>query len=51
MAENGSILLAIDNGKEVEVTVKEIILPNTGIAGELKRFIGAIEAGQDSFFV
>ncbi|MFN3851676.1 MAG: N-6 DNA methylase [Spirosomataceae bacterium] len=31
---------------------KEIvnIIPNTGIAGELKRFIEAIEAGTDSFF-
>lgn len=41
----------LENGKEVEITLKERVLPHAGIAGELKRFIEAIETGQDSFFV
>jgi type I restriction enzyme M protein len=37
--------------KDTEVTVREKILPDIGIVGELRRFIEAIESGQDSFFV
>lgn len=38
-------------GKDTETTVKELVLPDAGIVGELQRFIAAIESGQDSFFV
>lgn len=40
----------IENGKEVEILSKEEILPETGIVGELQRFIQSIEDGTDSFF-
>lgn len=39
------------DAKDTEVTIKEGILPDTGIVAELRRFIEAIEGGQDSFFV
>jgi hypothetical protein len=41
----------LDSGKETEFPFKEIILPDTGITGELKRFIAEVIAGQDSFFL
>ncbi len=34
-----------------ETTVRETVLPDRGIVGELRRFIQAIDAGQDDFFV
>jgi len=40
----------LDKGKEIDVLIKEIMLPNTGLVGELTRFIETVEAGQDSFF-
>ncbi len=40
----------LENGKEVENTVSDRILPAAGIVGELRRFIEAIETGDDSFF-
>jgi type I restriction enzyme M protein len=41
----------LDKGKEVDVLIKETMLPNTGLIGELTRFIEAVEARQDSFFI
>ena len=41
----------LENGKEVENTVRETIQPDAGIVGELHRFIEAIENGKDDFFV
>jgi type I restriction enzyme M protein len=38
-------------GKPQLVTKRQTVVPDTGIAGELKRFVQAIEAGKDSFFV
>lgn len=40
-----------ENGKEVINTLKENVLTDKGILGELRRFIEAIENGSDSFFV
>jgi type I restriction enzyme M protein len=40
-----------ESGKEIEMLSKEEILPETGIVGELNRFILSIEEGKDSFFV
>jgi type I restriction enzyme M protein len=40
----------LENGKETEILAKEEIIPDTGIVGELNRFILAIEQGQDDFF-
>ena len=39
------------DGKVASVTVRESIVPHTGILGELKRFIEAIENNTDSFFL
>jgi type I restriction enzyme M protein len=39
------------DGKINEVAVKETLVPKTGILGELKTFIEAIENGTDSFFL
>jgi type I restriction enzyme M protein len=43
--------IRIEGGKETEILSKEEILPDTGIIGELHRFILSIEKGKDSFFV
>lgn len=43
--------IRLENGKETEILAKEEIQPDTGIIGELHRFILSIEAGKDSFFV
>jgi type I restriction enzyme M protein len=43
--------IRLEGGKETEILSKEEILPDTGIIGELHRFILSIEAGKDSFFV
>ena len=40
-----------ENGKEIISTIKENVLPNEGVLGELKRFIESIENNTDSFFV
>ena len=40
----------LDKGKEIDVLINEMMLPNTGIIGELKRFIEAVETGQDANF-
>lgn len=40
-----------ESGKETEILSKEEIIPDTGIVGELNRFILSIEEGKDSFFV
>lgn len=37
----------LDKGKEVDVFINETILPNTGLIGELTRFIEAVEAGEN----
>jgi type I restriction enzyme M protein len=39
------------DGKINDVAVKETLVPKTGILGELKTFIEAIENGTDSFFL
>ncbi len=44
-------LKQLKDGKDTETTVSETILPDAGIVGELRRFIEAIETGQDDFFV
>jgi type I restriction enzyme M protein len=41
----------LKDGKDTETTVSEIVVPDAGIVGELRRFIEAIESGQDDFFV
>lgn len=43
-------LKQLKDGKDTETTVRETILPDAGIVGELRRFIEAIDNGQDSFF-
>ncbi len=43
--------IRLEGGKETEILSKEEILPDTGIIGELHRFILSIEEGKDSFFV
>jgi type I restriction enzyme M protein len=40
----------LKDGKDTETTVSETVLPDAGIVGDLRRFIEAIEAGQDDFF-
>jgi len=40
----------LKDGKDTETTVSEIVVPDAGIVGELRRFIEAIETGQDDFF-
>ncbi|HEX8775433.1 MAG TPA: N-6 DNA methylase [Pyrinomonadaceae bacterium] len=40
----------LKDGKDTETTVSEKVSPDAGIVGELRRFIEAIEAGQDDFF-
>lgn len=40
----------LKDGKDTETTVSETIIPDAGIVGELRRFIEAIESGQDDFF-
>jgi type I restriction enzyme M protein len=39
------------DGKDTETTVSETVMPDAGIAGELRAFIELIETGQDHFFV
>jgi len=41
----------LKDGKDTETTVGETVMPDTGIVGELRRFIDLIETGQDRFFV
>jgi type I restriction enzyme M protein len=41
----------LKDGKDTETTVSETVVPDAGIVGELRRFIEAIETGQDDFFV
>jgi type I restriction enzyme M protein len=41
----------LKDGKDTETTVSETIVPDAGIVGELRRFIEAIQTGQDDFFV
>ncbi len=41
----------LKDGKDTETTVSEKVVPDAGIVGELRRFIEAIETGQDDFFV
>lgn len=40
----------LKDGKDTETTVSEIVQLDAGIVGELRRFIEAIENGQDDFF-
>lgn len=40
----------LKDGKDVETTVSETVLPDAGITGELRKFIEAIENGNDDFF-
>lgn len=41
----------LKDGKEIENTLSETVVTDAGIVGELRRFIEAIENGQDDFFV
>ncbi len=41
----------LKDGKDIENTVSETVQPDAGIVGELRRFIEAIENGEDDFFV
>jgi type I restriction enzyme M protein len=41
----------LKDGKDTETTVSETVVPDAGIVGELRRFIEAIDTGQDDFFV
>jgi type I restriction enzyme M protein len=41
----------LKDGKDTETTISETVLLDAGIVSELRRFIEAIESGQDDFFV
>lgn len=43
--------LELKDGKDTETTISEIIVPDAGIIGQMRRFIEAVESGQDDFFV